>query len=125
MQSKIFSTLLGMLLLFMASLANAEDTLRYVGKGIVVVGETVIIGDVEDITNTSVSELEKLGANMTKKLKVLKINNKEMLKKLRGLKVNQKKLDELQMNCKKLQETYSFRKIRDLCEALEWLDKDE
>ena len=31
MQSKIFSTLLGMLLLFMASLANAEDTLRYVG----------------------------------------------------------------------------------------------
>lgn len=127
MKSKIFSTLLGMLLLFLASLANATDNVRYVGEGIIVIGDTVIIGGIEDPANMSVSELEKLGTNMTEKLKGFKIKNKEMLKKLKGLKVNQKKLEQLQMNCKELQKADLFRneKIRYLCEALEQFEGDE
>ncbi len=74
-----------------------------------------------------VSELEKLCTNMTTKLKMLKIKSKEILEKVQGLKVDQKKLEELQMNCKKLKETDLSRheKIRDLCEVLEQLDEDE
>lgn len=62
-----------------------------------------------------------------KPFRILKIKNKEMLKKFKRLKVDQKKLKELQMNCKKLQETdlCCQEKIQNLCEELEQFGNTE
>lgn len=121
MKYKTFFSLTALLLASITALANAKDPLenvQYVGKGIIVVDDTVLIGTPKDLSENA---LDELYVGTRGKLEAMKIKNMLLLHKLQNLKVNKKALHALKIRCKELKENdqFSNENIRNLCKMLE------
>ncbi|QQS16634.1 MAG: hypothetical protein IPK86_04320 [Neisseriales bacterium] len=122
MKSKVLVGLVGLFLSLIATSASAKDDplekVRYVGDGIAVIGDTVLIGVPKDHSQET---LEDLYIATEKNLKAIGLNNARLLNKLRHLKINEKELRAMKKRCKELSEDdfYRSEKVRSLCQMLE------